>query len=245
MPIFGLESGAHNADLEKSATRILQGGTWKDQSTVMIIPAGSTIPTKVYLSHCGLIFPPNNGAFRMAAIGMEVGQAFSNAIEEVLAHPILSNYKFILTIEHDNIPPQDGLIRLIEKMENNPEFSWISGSYWTKGVSGVFQAWGDINDPVVNFRPQPPKSNRKDNLLEVYGTGMGFCLWRMSMFKDKKLKRPLFKTQNGSEGKGVGTQDLMFAAEARKHGYRCAVDLDVKVGHYDLEGKFGPPDMVW
>jgi hypothetical protein len=60
---------------------------------------------------------------------------------------------------------------------------------------------------------------------------MGFNLWRMSMFKDTKLRQPWFKTLAGSEG--LCTQDLYFWGDARKHGYRCAVDCGVLVGHYD------------
>jgi hypothetical protein len=61
---------------------------------------------------------------------------------------------------------------------------------------------------------------------------MGFNLWRMEMFKDKRLPRPLFRTKAGSEG--VGTQDLAFWGEARKLGYRCGIDCSVLVGHYDV-----------
>jgi hypothetical protein len=236
--IVGLESGIHNADLEKSGQRIIEGGSWKKQRVVMIIPAGKSIPTKVYLSHCGLIFPPNNASYRMAAIGLEVGEAFSNAIEAVLSHPDLSQWEYILTIEHDNIPQPDALVKLLAQMEKHPEYSCIGGLYWTKGEGGQPQIWGDPNDPVLNFRPQAPDPN--GGLVECCGTGMGFNLWRMSMFKDEKLRKPWFKTLNGSEGQGVGTQDLYFWGDARKHGYRCAIDCSVKVGHYDLEN-----DITW
>ena len=57
-----IESGWHNSDLTKATARIIQGNSWKKQRTVMLIPAGQTIPTKVYLSHCALIFPPNQAA---------------------------------------------------------------------------------------------------------------------------------------------------------------------------------------
>jgi hypothetical protein len=66
---------------------------------------------------------------------------------------------------------------------------------------------------------------------------MGFNLWRMSMFKDEKLPRPLFRTKSSAE-EGVGTQDLAFWGEARKHGYRCAVDCRVLVGHFDSGADF-------
>lgn len=207
----------------------------------MLIPAGQTIPSRVYLSHCSLVFPPNQAAHRMLAMGMEVGEAFSNAIAEILAHPELSQWEYLLTIEHDNCPPADGLIRLIKRMDENPEFSCIGGLYWTKGEGGVPQIWGDINDPVQNFRPQPP--DPEGGLVECWGTGMGFNLWRLSMFKDERLRRPWFKTTAGADG--VGTQDLYFWSDARKHGYRCAIDCSVKVGHYDMTGQYGPADTMW
>jgi hypothetical protein len=206
----------------------------------MLIPAGAQIPTKVYLSHCALIFPPNQAAHRMAAIGMEVGEAFSNSIAEIIAHPEIGGWEFLLTIEHDNIPPNDGLVRLIQRMEEHPEFACIGGLYWTKGPQGVPQIWGDPKD-VLNFRPQAPDPN--GGLVECVGTGMGFNLWRLSMFRDERLRRPWFKTLAGADG--VGTQDLHFWGDARKYGYRCAIDCSVKVGHYDLTGAFGIEDFSW
>lgn len=194
----------------------------------MLIPAGESIPTKVYLTHCSLIFPPNQPAHRMAAIGYEVGEAYSNSIAQILEHPELSKWEYLLTIEHDNGPPQDGLLKLIARMEEHPEFACIGGLYWTKFENGVPQIWGDPKDSVLNFRPQPPVPGQ---LVECCGTGMGFNLWRLKMFKDERLRKPWFKTIAGKEG--LGTQDLYFWGDARKYGYRCAVDCDCLVGHFD------------
>lgn len=232
--------GEHNSDLTKSRTRLYRGKSWKTQRIIMILPAADLVPAKCVLSWLNLQYPPNNGIHRILAQGMEVGDAYSTAIEGILNNPELSKWEYILTLEHDNSPPYDGIMKLVEQMEAHPEFSVCSGGYWTKGESGVFQAWGDINDPVCNFRPVPPDPN--GGLIEVHGTGMGFALWRISMFKDERLRRPWFKTQTVG---GVSTQDLYFASDARKYGYRFAVDCSCKVGHYDLEGKFGPPDFMW
>lgn len=233
--LVGLDSGINNNDLPKSRQRILEGGSWKKQRVIMLIPAGVSIPTKVYLSHCGLIFPPNQQQYRMAAIGMEVGEAFSNAIEEIIHHPELGTWEYLLTIEHDNIPPADGVVKLIKRMEEHPELACIGGLYFTKGEGGVPQIWGDPND-TLNFRPQAPDIN--GGLVECCGTGMGFNLWRLQMFKDERLRRPLFKTT--ADATGVGTQDLYAWSDFRKHGYRCAIDCSVKVGHYDSVN-----DITW
>lgn len=227
-------SGAHNKNPETTA-RLLRGNSWKRQRIVVVIPASQMISAKVALSHWNLAFPPNNGVCRILAQGMEVGDAYSKAIEGILSHPDLSQWEYLLTIEHDNLPPSDGVIRLLEQMEKHPEYACIGGLYFTKGEGGVAQIWGDPKDPVLNFRPQPPVPGQ---LVECCGTGMGFNLWRVKMFKDQRLKKPWFETKAGKDG--VGTQDLAFWTEARKYGYRCAIDCSVLVGHMDPE-----TEMVW
>jgi hypothetical protein len=227
--------GVHNGDPGKTRSRLEKSASWKKQRIVVIIPAGDSIPVKVYLSHLNLAFPPNNGVARLAAVGMEVGEAYSQTIEQILAHPELSQWEYILTIEHDNMPPPDGVLKLLERMEENPKLDCIGGAYFTKGYGGVLQAWGDPKDPVLNFRPQLPDPN--GGLVECNGTGMGFNLWRMKMFKDKRLRRPWFVTQKKD---GIATQDLYAWSDFKKYGYRCAIDCSVKVGHYEQS-----TDTVW
>jgi hypothetical protein len=232
--------GMHNADPDKTGARLIRGGSWKRQRVIMLIPAADTIPAKVYLSHLNMIFPPNNGVVRILALGMEVGDAYSQAIAGIFEHPDLRDWEFLLTVEHDNAPPPDGVLKLIETLEARPDLSAVSGSYFTKGEGGVWQGWGDPADPVLNFRPQVP---RPGTVQEVCGLGMGFCLYRLKMFKDARIPRPWFITKASTEG--VGTQDLHFWSNARKAGHKCAVVVDCRVGHYDLTGQFGLPDTMW
>ena len=234
--------GAHSANLAETNERLLKSGGWKRQRIVYVIPAGSMIPSKVYLAHRNLIFPPNQPMVPILTEDFEVGAAYTATIEGILGHPELSTWEYLLTIEHDNIPPGDGVVRLVEQMEAHPELACIGGLYFTKGPGGVAQIWGDVKDPILNFRPQVPVPN---TLQECCGTGMGFNLWRLEMFKDQRLRRPWFKTLTGTDGAGVGTQDLYFWSDARKYGYRCAIDTSIRVGHYDHEGKFGPPGFIW
>jgi len=236
-------SGENNKNLKGTHARLMRGGSWRKQRIVCILPAADLVPAKCVLSWWNLAFPPNQGVVKILALGMEVGDAYSSAIEGVLAHPDLSQWEYILTVEHDNAPPSDGVVKLVEQMENHPEFAAIGGLYFTKGASGVAQIWGDVRDPQLNFRPQPPDPN--GGLVECCGTGMGFTLYRMSLFKDERIKRPWFRTLNGKDGQGVGTQDLTMWTEARKYGYRCAIDCSCKTGHYDLRGDFGPADMMY
>lgn len=220
------DAGLRNDNLELSTTTYIEGATWKKQRGICLLPAGKSIPTRVALAWRGMITPPNTPWHFMAIEGDEVGVAYNRAIEQILAHPDLSTWEYILTVEHDNLMPSDGLIKLIKRIDEHPELSCIGGLYWTKGETGVPQIWGDPNDPVVNFRPQPPRAGE---LVECVGTGMGFNLFRLDMFKN--LPKPWFETKCSAGG--VGTQDLSFWGEARKHGHRCAIDCNVLVGHLD------------
>lgn len=232
--IVAQDYGKHNANMDATIRRLQGDASWKKLDTIMLVPAGGSIPTKVVSSWLNLYSPPNNQFFRMFCVGMEVGEAYSQAIENILAHEQLSKFKYILTVEHDNVPPPDGIIKLLAQMEAHPEFACIGGLYFTKGEGGVAQIWGDPRDPTLNFRPQTPVSGQ---LVECCGTGMGFNVFRLEMFRDKKLRKPWFKTQ--TEG-GVATQDLYAWSDFRKNGYRCAVDCSVLVGHYDLAN-----DITW
>ncbi len=236
-------AGAHNKDLGKTTARLLKGGSWKKQRVVVVLPAADEIPAKVCLSIWNLAFPPNNGVVRILAQGMEVGDAYSQAIEGVLQHPDLKDWEYVLSQEHDNMAPPDGLIRLVDRMEEHPELDVIGGLYYTKGPGGVAQIWGDAKDLILNFRPQPPDPN--GGLVRCYGCGMGFTLFRLKMFREWKGPKPFFRTKRGLNGEGIGTQDLSMATEAFKLGYKVAVDCSVRVGHYDLRGVYGPEDTVW
>lgn len=224
-------AGDINADLGLKVEQLKKQASWKKQRIVVILPAGKTIASKVALTHWNLGFPPNNMVVKMLAIGAEVGEAYSSAIESILAHPDLKDFEYVLTIEHDNMPPPWGVMKLIEDMEEHPEYDCIGGLYFLKGYGAAAQIWGDPKDKVLNFRPQLPDPN--GGLVECNGTGMGFNLWRLKMFKDKKLRKPWFKTIANETGSA--TQDLYFWADAKKHGYRCAIDCSIRVGHYDLE----------
>jgi len=122
-----LTEGRNNGAPKQTRARLEAAGAWKRQRVVIIIPAGKSIPAKVALSLINLARPPNNPSVPILAEDMEVGVAYSKAIEGILAHPELSTWEYILTVEHDNLPPPDGLLKLLERMEANPRFACIGG----------------------------------------------------------------------------------------------------------------------
>ena len=222
-------SGFWNGAFEEGRSRVIESGSWKRQRTIIIVPSAEMIPAKVALSLWNLSFPPNNPTMKILAIGTEVGEAYSKAIEGILAEPALSDWEYVLCCEHDNLPRPNSALKLFERMEAHPELHAISGLYFQKGEAGIPQIWGDPKDPILNFRPQPPVNGE---LVECCAVGMGFTLFRLSMFRDSRLRRPWFETKL----QPAMTQDLYFWQDAREHGFRCAVDCSVKVGHLDTNG---------
>lgn len=232
--------GHHNKDIEKSRDRLLKGNTYKDLSTICIIPTRGVIPAKVVQNWMNLMPPMNQKFTRIFMIGMEVGDAYNNAIEFIINNPDLSKWKYILTLEEDNMPAPDGLLKLYEAINTSPGYDVISGLYWTKGEGGQPMLYGDIDTMPLNFIPQLPKP---ETIQRCNGLGMGFDLFRLEIFKDPRLPKPFFKTmQEHRPGVGtkVYTQDLYFFENAGRLGYKFAVDTRIKVGHYDLER-----DIVW
>jgi hypothetical protein len=120
---------------------------------ITLLPAADLVPAKCALAWWNLAFPPNNGAVKWLCLGMEVGDAYSTAIEQILAHPELKDWEYILTVEHDNAPESNGLIKLIEALENHPELSAISGLYWTKGRGRCPPMLGRCERSADQFSP--------------------------------------------------------------------------------------------
>jgi hypothetical protein len=233
--VFENIAGFHNTDLN-SGVRLMQGGAYKDLSTICIVPTRGMISAKVVQSWMSMITPMNQKFTKIFIIGMEVGDAYSQAMDMILSNEELANWKYILTLEEDNLPPPDGLLKLYENMD---KFDVIGGLYWTKGEGGQPMIYGEGKDGELHFRPQPPTQD----IQACDGTGMGFTLFKMSIFKDARLEKPFFRTcQDFDPQKGVKmyTQDLYFFEKIRKLGYRVASDTRVKVGHYDVQ-----MDVVW
>lgn len=228
----GADPGAHNAQLAKARRRLTAGKAYADLSTVCVIPTRGAIPARIVESWWGLMSPMNHKFTRIMVRGMEVGDAYNQAIELILDHPELSKWRYILTLEEDNAPPADGLLRLLEAAEKHPEYAAIGGLYWTKGEAGQPMIYGDPKAPLA-FQPQVP---RHETVQECNGLGMGFTLFRTEQFR--ALPKPWFVTQqaNGHQF----TQDLFHFDKARRAGLRVACHTGVKVGHYSATD-----DRMW
>jgi hypothetical protein len=222
-------AGIHNAS--DYAKRLEKEKTYRDLSTIIVCPTRGMISARIVQSWQGLMRPMNQKVIGPIFMeGMEVGEAYNSVIKMILENPELSKFKFILTLEEDNAPPPDGLMRLYESID---DYDAVGGLYWTKGEAGQPMCYGDPAEMPVNFIPRIPQL---DTITPCNGLGMGFTLFRLEMLKDKRFEYGTwFKTQQEVLPSGVHmmTQDLWFFQHARDLGYKFACDSRVKVGHYD------------
>jgi len=221
--------GLHNTNLEKSIERVDKSKMYEDLSTVIICPTRGTFPTRVVQSWMKLLRPMNQiVAGPIFAESMKVDDAYNSLIKYILDNQYLNKLKYILTIEEDNLPPSEGLLKLYESMG---VYDVVGGLYWHKSKDGFPMLFGDPNKDPMDSAPQTPKIGQ---VQHVNALGMGFNLFKLDMFRH--IPEPWFKTvqtDNLDEGQSIMTQDFYFYRKAAKAGFKFACDNRILIGHYD------------
>lgn len=236
--ILPYQPGTQNEDIKKANDRLTTSKSYKNLSTVIVTPTrgGRSLCPRFVSAITGMMRPMNQQCYGPIFMsGMEVGHAFNSAIETILANPVLSKFKYLLTIEDDNLPPPDGLLKLYEGIE---DFDVVGGLYWTKGEAGQPMIYGQPGVMPLNFVPQKVVP---EVIQPCNGTGMGFTLFRMELFK--KMEKPWFETKQSYDpnaGSKCYTQDLFFYEKVIRGGGKIAVDNRVRVGHLDIDN-----NIVW
>ena len=227
--LIGETVGKFNEDLDKSIKQIDKSMMYEDLSTIIITPTRGLIPARVVQSWMKLMRPVNQRtAGPIFAEAMKVDDAYNSLIRYILRHPYLSTFKYVLTIEEDNIPPSDGLIRLYEGMK---DYDVIGGLYWGKAEETFPMIFGDPNKGILDSSAQIPK---KGEIQHCNALGMGFTLFKLDMFR--QIEEPWFKTiqeKDAIGGDQIFTQDFFFFRKAAEKGFKFAVDNRVLVGHYN------------
>lgn len=214
------------------------GDSYRDASTVIVCPTRGNIPARVAMSWLHLMGPMNQKKIWQLAQGHEVGRAYDDTIRAILAHPELSTWKYVLTLEDDNLPPPDAHIRLLETMHHGG-WDGVGGIYFVKGPQRLPMAYGDPEHyrrtGQLDFRPRDHVAAlRKGHVMPVNGIAMGCSLYKMDLFR--QVEPPYYVTVSDIvQGKGASgfTQDLYFCEKADRLGKRFAVDMRVRVGHLD------------
>lgn len=232
MPMLDVEAALRTTGIDRIDT--IHASTYKDCSTVVVVPTRGLIHHRVVASWQCLQSPMNQKRAFLFCTGAEVGDAYNRMIEQILANPELSKWKFVLCLEDDNLPPGDAHIRLLETLDDRPELDAVGGLYWTKGDVGYPLALGDAErysaTGELDFRPVDLRAKMANgHVVEVNGLPQGCTLFRMDLFR--QVPGPWFVSYN--EKGSAFTQDLYFWNRAKPLGKRCAIDMRVRVGHLD------------
>lgn len=226
--LVGDAVGKNNEDLQKTIERVDKSKMYEDLSTIIVCPTRGLFPTRVVQSWMKLMKPMNQQIVGpIFAESMKVDVAYETLFEYILDNDYLKKFKYVLTIEEDNLPPPDGLLKLYENMD---KYDVIGGLYWAKGDNGFPMIFGKPGDPD-DFRPQKPQAGE---VQQANGLGMGFNLFKLDMFRN--IPKPWFKTRQEVQEYGgavQNTQDIYFYKKAGELGYKFACDNRVLVGHYD------------
>lgn len=232
--------------------------SYRDRSTVLVCPTRGFIDTRVLDSWQVMIAPPNQKKIGpIFARGYEVGKAYSRLIANILEHEHLRTWKYVLTLEDDNIIPPDAHIRLLEVLESHPEFDAVAGLYHMKDAARTPMAYGDAADfrrtGKTNYWPLPiSKLDPNGGPVEVCGIPMGCTLWRMDLFrevppshfvtlsdwiltKDGLVRHDEITVEQSVGAKRDMTQDMAYCEVALGKGKRFAVVPSVPVGHLDAQ----------
>lgn len=231
--MFDGQEGIRNTNWDRSLDTVLKGHTYRDNSTLCVMPSPSeNFDHRVVQSMETLIKPMNQRFSRWTVAGCEVADAYNKGVQAILDNETTKNWKFVLCWEHDNLPPPDGLLKLQAAMWDGP-WAGVGGLYWTKGPGGQPMCYGQPG--TGNYVPFLPAL---DSVQECNGIAQGFSLFDLELFR--RMKGPWFKTyQEWSPEGGIktGTQDLSFCERARVEcGARFAVHAGVRVGHMELSG---------
>ncbi len=205
--------------------------SYRDCSMVVLCPVRSPmVHHRVVQAWQSMQWPMNGKRAMFIVSGAEVGQAYDDQLAACLAHPEIGKWKYLLTLEDDNLPPPDAAPLLCESIELGP-FDAVGGLYFTRGDLNMPQCYGSAEEysrtGAMDFRPRDMVQAIKQGMVvPCLGIAMGCSLYRLDMFKD--IPRPWFKTSPSN------TQDLHFCSKAVAAGKRFAVDARVRVGHMDL-----------
>lgn len=217
----------------------IRGDTYRDRSTLFVVPSRGLIHPKIVESWLSFTKPLNAKSGFLFVAGDEVGVAYNRAIASVLADERYSSFSYILTLEDDNIIPSAALLLLQQTMEAGP-WDAVAGLYHMKGPLAVPMAFGhpDVRTAEGELDMQPRDMTEailSGEPMEVNGIACGCTLWKLSLFRE--IDPPWFQTMTRLHMEGtveIVTQDMFLCRRARAAGKRFAVDPRVKVGHLDV-----------
>ena len=193
---------------------------------VIAVPTRGSVRIEWAAMLAGLAPPINMSQILRVIPGRSVEEARNVAVDA--ARAVGAFYLFF--IDDDVLIPNQGLRRMVHKLENEPEWDL---------VTGIVPVKSDPPEPAVfrGHRPGPYWGWTFDQPFEVDACGMACVLIRMSAFD--RLEPPYFAWKREHDGVNTNElgEDLGFCARLQEAGGRLLADGGLLCGHITETGK--------
>lgn len=204
------------------------------------IPA--TVPIQWLTAQMQLVHPLNTSCVYMTQHGMLAGEA-----RQVLTMNALANVQddgYILYWDDDTLPPQMGLYKMMNYMEQHPEVGALSAVYCTREDPPEPVIYRESTTGVCWDFPMGEDAEPYD----ISAAGAGFLLARVSairaamekfpgepLWADMKVSPEVLGEKDPNWGSGITWgHDVRFCRLLRLAGYKVQVDGRVECGHLDI-----------
>lgn len=224
----GIGPGLHNSQLDQERIRLYKAQSYRDCATVALTLTRGTVNIDVPLAWMQMMPMMNQKLGRIVVKGANLMEGYNTAVAKILEARV--DWKYILFLEDDVIPPPHTWPRLVESLELG-QYDGVSALCWTRTYPGHPMIMGQPGSG--QYYPQVPRNDGSVQPCEAIP--LGCTLIKTSLFRNPLLKRPWFRDDCGLEGEvgGRTTVDIYLCHQARKLGATFAVDTSVQVGHID------------
>lgn len=156
--------------------------------------------------------------------GRLTADAYNDAIQTALD----DGADFLLTVEDDTFPPDDGFFKLLQRYREIGDPKVVLGGYYVKKQENR----EGVHIQIVGGKRQALTLSNKDvGVYEVYTIAQGFTLFPMECFLQTEYPWTVTTAHL--------TQDSFLSQKLRDKGFKLLVDGDVRCRHLDVaSGKY-------
>ena len=156
--------------------------------------------------------------------GRTTADAYNDAIQTALD----DGADFLLTVEDDTFPPDDGFFKLLQRYREIGDPKVVLGGYYVKKQ----ESREGVHIQIVGGKRQALTLSNKDvGVYEVYTIAQGFTLFPMECFLQTEYPWTVTTAHL--------TQDSFLSQKLRDKGFKLLVDGDIRCRHLDVaSGKY-------
>lgn len=193
-----------------------------DVKVLIVVPTREKAETLPVLEK--LAIPSGVQIKYLNVFGRSTADAYNDAIQTALD----DGADFLLTVEDDTFPPDDGFFKLLQRYREIGDPKVVLGGYYVKKQENR----EGVHIQIVGGKRQALTLCNKDvGVYEVYTIAQGFTLFPMECFLQTEYPWTVTTAHL--------TQDSFLSQKLRDKGFKLLVDGDIKCRHLDVtSGKY-------